>query len=331
MENGSGMRRVLAAAVAALALTGCGSSIAITVPPRTTTTRSPTASASSTAPVSSAPDSSAPIVAGMPSDVRERLQASGVYELVAGTPELTWKTLKNVVVVGNSSTWVNDVARAAERRVAPLSALDGVPVKSSYLFLVPGNDATAKKWDSGDMTTRDFDGVTIPGFRETDPSYIVVMAQHTYDDGSSIASDPDYLDSLVQHEMFHASTLVDGAGGGDTPEWVIEGYAEWAGQNVTSVKPRKAPPARLPSDDEVIDDSDYGYFRAFMFVRYLVQTYGKDKALTFYRAAIDPDQEDVPGAFKATFGVPFATAEAAWKAQFTREFRNYDADFEYDD
>lgn len=319
-----GRRFATVAVLVVATLTGCSTTITVRPPGPTT------AAATSTGPSSAAPSPSTVTVPGMPADVRQRLDASGVYELVAETPGLTWKTLNNVVVVGNSPTWVADVARAAERQVAPLAALTGQPVKGSYLFLVPANDATAKEWDSGDISTRDFDGVTIPGFRDVDPSYIVVMAQHTYDDGSSIVADHDYIDALVQHEMFHASTLVDGAGGGDTPEWIIEGYAEWAGQSVTSVKPRKAPPARLPSDDEVIDDSNHGYFRAFMFVNYLVHTYGKAKALAFFRAAIGPEQEDVPTAFQATFGTSLATATAAWQAQFTRQFRDYDAEYEYD-
>lgn len=328
------VRRFAALAVAAVTLSGCASTIVVAPPTATPTPAAasgPSGSGSLSPQASSSSSSGGNLVVGLPLPVRQRLNASGVYELVAATPELTWKTLDHVVVVGNSPTWVADVAEAAERRVAPLAQLTAQPVKDSYLFLVPANDETARDWDAGDGSTRDFDGVTIPGFRDTDPSYIVIMAQHTYDDGTSIASDPAYIDALVQHEMFHASTLTDGAGSGDTPEWVIEGYAEWAGQDVTSVKPSKAPPARLPSDDEVLDDKDYGYFRSFMFVRYLVQTYGRAKALAFYRAAVVPDQEDVPGAFRLTFGVPLATAVTAWSAQFTRQFRNYEAEFEYDD
>jgi hypothetical protein len=63
-----------------------------------------------------------------------------------------------------------------------------------------------------------------------------------------------------------------------------------------------------------VSDEVLAYREAGSFVRFLIDGYGLDRLLAFYRSGTSPDEtrEAIKGHFNTTFGVAFEEAEAEW-------------------
>lgn len=318
-------RRMGAAALTAavLSLTGCGAALTLPalpsapVSPAISTTRA--GSPSTSAPTPPAADGS--MRQGMPDEVVDRLTLSRIFLEVAEVKGLHYRVSSRTIGVGNTSPAVlQRVVAATDDAIPRIEALTGQHVQHKYLVLTGDNDGTVRKWTDG-TDVADADGVTMPYGKA---AWIVIPTSHAFDDGTPIVDDPDYLQHLMDHEVFHADTLPLDFDDPAVPEWMVEGYAEWAADQEIPAGPEKQPPARLPSDSEVLDDTDEGYFRSAMFVQYLTDRFGTDKALAFYRAMLVATHEPLAAEFQRVTGASFPQTVADWRRQFPRQFRSYD-------
>ncbi|PWJ24226.1 hypothetical protein ATK17_0314 [Branchiibius hedensis] len=327
-------RRTGAAALAAVAmsLTACGATITLPAIPTASVaaTSSPTSSAgaapSSATPSAAATSTDGSMRQGLPDEVVDRLTLSRVFLEVAEVKGLHYRISGRVVAVGNTSDSVlTTVTDAADESIPRIEALSGQHAKDKYLILAAADDSTAQKW-TGDSNVADADGITMPYGKA---AWIVIPTGHRFSDGGRVLDDDEYFTHVMDHEVFHADTLPVDFDDPSVPEWMVEGYAEWAANQEVSTGPEKEPPARLPSDTEVVDDTDDGYFRAGMFVQYLADRFGTSKALAYYRAMLVATHGSIAEEFHRATDADFTATVAAWQRQFHQQFVSFDPEWQW--
>ena len=303
-----------------MALTGCGTAITLpAIPAEPVTSTSP-------ATPSAAMTTDGSMRQGLPDEVVDRLTLSRVFLQVAEVKGLHYRVSSRVVAVGNTTdTVLEAVIDTADDSIPRIEALTGQHAKDKYLILAAADDSTAQKW-TGDSNVADADGITMPYGKA---AWIVIPTGHHFIDGGRILDDHDYFTHVMDHEVFHADTLPVDFDDPSVPEWMVEGYAEWAANQEVSTGPEKEPPARLPSDAEVRADTDDGYFRAGMFVQYIADRFGTSKALAFYRAMLVATHDPVAAEFHRATGADFTAAVTAWQHQFHDQFSSFDPDWQW--
>lgn len=134
---------------------------------------------------------------------------------------------------------------------------------------------------------------------------------------------------VLTHEVAHVATRR--ASGSEMPAWLVEGLADYIGYKeaevALSVAAREVRadvrsgrmPASLPADhdfDGSNPDLAQAYEQAWLAVSLLVETYGEQEVLRFYRA-VGADR-DVPGAqaVEQAFATHFGTSTAAFTGQW---------------
>ncbi|WP_291520617.1 hypothetical protein [Branchiibius sp. NY16-3462-2] len=323
-------RRTGAAALTAavMSLTACGAAITLPAIPSApvTTTNTAAPSTGSVTPSASAKSTDGSMRQGLPDEVVDRLTLSRAFVQVAEVKGLHYRISSRVVAVGNTTdTVLQKVTDTADESVPRIEALTGQHAKDKYLVLAAADDSTAQKW-TGDSNVADADGITMPYGKA---AWIVIPTGHHFTDGMRIIDDDDYFTHVMDHEVFHADTLPVDFDDPSVPEWMVEGYAEWAANQEVSTGPEKEPPARLPSDKEVVDDTDDGYFRAGMFVQYVADRFGTSKALAFYRAMLVATHDSLAVEFQRATGADYKATVTAWQHQFKEQFRSFDPDWQW--
>lgn len=317
----------VALAVAVTSLTACGATVTLpAIPPASVATTSTAAPSAGSATPSASATAEGSMRQGLPDEVVDRLTLSRVFLQVAEVKGLHYRISSRVVAVGNTTdTVLKTVSNAADDSIPRIEALTGQHAKNKYLILTADDDSTAQKW-TGDSNVADADGITMPYGKA---AWIVIPTGHRFTDGTRIIDDDDYFTHVMDHEVFHADTLPVDFDDPSVPEWMVEGYAEWAANQEVSTGPEKEPPARLPSDTEVVDDTDDGYFRAGMFVQYIADRFGTSKALAFYRAMLVATHDSLAAEFHRVTGADYKATVTAWQHQFKEQFRSFDPDWQW--
>lgn len=320
----------VALAAAAMSLSACGAAITLpAIPTASVATSAPSAGstpAASPTPSAAATTTDGSMRQGLPDEVVDRLTLSRVFLEVADVQGLHYRLSPRVVAVGNTTdTVLTTLVETANDSIPRIESLTGEHAKDKYLILAAANDSTAQKW-TGDSNVADADGITMPYGKA---AWIVIPTGHRFSDGGRVIDDDDYFRHVMDHEVFHADTLPVGFDDPSVPEWMVEGYAEWAANQEVSTGPEKEPPARLPSDTEVVNDTDDGYFRAGMFVQYVADRFGTSKALAYYRAMLVATHGSIAEEFHRATGADFKTTVAAWQHQFHEQFESFDPDWQW--
>ncbi|MYW05347.1 hypothetical protein [Streptomyces sp. SID3343] len=151
-------------------------------------------------------------------------------------------------------------------------------------------------------------------------------------DDEELSYDADFTRSLLRHEMTHAlvATLFRYSGAGETPTWLIEGFADWqadadrpiagslSARDIRTQVDRRKFTGKVPTDEDFeTDDTDrveHAYNLSHLAVRYLGDTYGAAKVGQFLTAAYAGTYDSVDIAMKTILGVEFEEFQTSWAA-----------------
>ncbi|TDC82150.1 hypothetical protein E1193_12670 [Micromonospora sp. KC606] len=129
------------------------------------------------------------------------------------------------------------------------------------------------------------------------------------------------LGELLRHELTHAASLTDRGHPGRQTWWLVEGLAEYAGADGAPVHRYEALEdvrrlvtggwngrldALAPTDTAPADRVGGSYGVAYLAVRHLVDRYGEQQMLEFFRAAV-LDRQPVDEAAERVFGDDWPT------------------------
>ncbi|WP_446217091.1 hypothetical protein [Micromonospora sp. IBHARD004] len=132
---------------------------------------------------------------------------------------------------------------------------------------------------------------------------------------------PTGVDDLLRHELTHAASLPDRGYSGRATWWLVEGLAEYAGADGQPVGRYDGLPevrklvrggwnGRLdglaPADDAADDRVGGSYGVGYLAVRHLVDRYGEQRVLDFFRAVVH-DGRSVEEASDQVFGEQWST------------------------
>ena len=95
------------------------------------------------------------------------------------------------------------------------------------------------------------------------------------------------LRETLVHEAVHALTM--SSAGAARPRWLVEGMAEYIGQDTVSTIERTSDHLvpRLPTDQQLLNDPDGRYYdAAWQFFRFLDERFGESKVTAFYEQAM---------------------------------------------
>lgn len=132
--------------------------------------------------------------------------------------------------------------------------------------------------------------------------------------GAGTMSEPS-LRIVVRHELFHYAARADTAA--DAPRWLAEGVADYVGRPETPLEPLKAegPIAwRLPSDADFTGPQlSAAYDRAWLFTRFVADTYGRPALRRLYLLACGPGHPDAAAAVSDVLGASLPDVLARWR------------------
>lgn len=119
---------------------------------------------------------------------------------------------------------------------------------------------------------------------------------------------------VLRHELFHYASRTDTAA--DAPRWMAEGVADYVGRPQTPVKGDTAIAARLPSDadfDTTGAQLSAAYDRAWLFARFVSDTYGPPALRRLYLLACRPGHPDAATAVSDVLGAALPEVLARWR------------------
>ncbi|WP_036455959.1 MULTISPECIES: hypothetical protein [Mycobacterium ulcerans group] len=179
-----------------------------------------------------------------------------------------------------------------------------VAAGSDEQFRTAAGGGTASQW-------ADIAAVTVA--ERFDPGSRAVAGQRIVFAPGAVKMSATALRIVLTHELFHYAARVDTAL--DAPRWLTEGVADFVARPTTS-RPAEAPPAALPSDDDLDIPGparSRAYDRAWWFTRFVADTYGTTKLRDLYLAACGPGHSDLPRAALEVLGTDAAGLLAGWQ------------------
>ncbi|MGW5673230.1 LuxR C-terminal-related transcriptional regulator, partial [Micromonospora sp. NPDC003776] len=190
----------------------------------------------------------------------------------------------------------------AAARVADRYAVDGAP-PDRYLVFYAGR-AEWQRWYGG-------------GRPKWTAGYAVGVGGGHHDVVLNAQSlSPTGVDDLLRHELTHAASLPDRGYSDRSSWWLVEGLAEYAGADGQPVDRYEglAEVRRLirggwngrldslaPADDAADDRVGAAYGVGYLAVRHLVDRYGEQRVLDFFRAVVD-ERKSMDAAADEVFG-----------------------------
>lgn len=224
-----------------------------------------------------------------------------------------WEVSDLAVAVGKRAVVATTPGRRAElpgllaqaeaaARVADRYAVNGAP-PDRYLVFYAGR-AEWQRWYGG-------------GRPKWTAGYAVGVGGGHHDVVLNAQSlSPTGVDDLLRHELTHAASLPDRGYSDRSSWWLVEGLAEYAGADGQPVDRYEglAEVRRLlrggwtgrldalaPADDASDDRVGGAYGVGYLAVRHLVDRYGEQRVLDFFRAVVD-ERRTVDAAAAEVFG-----------------------------
>ena len=131
--------------------------------------------------------------------------------------------------------------------------------------------------------------------------------------GASQMSAPA-LRIVLGHELFHYASRAQTAL--DAPRWLTEGVADYLGRPATALPVGGELPTALPSDADFATDGpqlSQAYDRAWLFARFVADSYGAPTLRELYQRACGPGHPDVPTALQDTLNATPEQVLARWR------------------
>lgn len=254
--------------------------------------------------------------------VLQRISNSGILFDLQGKPGLSDVTGRHAVVVGDEPRpRMQVVVDAADTAWGALKKLVGALPSAPGLVLTPRTDGELQQWSGLTTLISDVWGVTIPGKTSSQLPYVILDCAAPGVTKPHLIDDDLLIKHVVTHELFHAYTL-----GSDTPVaplWVVEGFAELAGQDAVALIPTSPPTTPVVPTDEQLRGKDAGdyYFIAWMLVSSLAGRFGTDSAMGFYKQLINSPGTSLEDASGKNFGFPWAKVVAQWKFGYADQLK----------
>lgn len=146
-----------------------------------------------------------------------------------------------------------------------------------------------------------------------DPSRRTVTGQRiVFAEGANAMSEAS-LRTVLRHELFHYASRADTTA--DAPQWLTEGVADYVGRPATPVT-RAATPAALPSDADLDAQGaqrSAAYDRAWLFARYVADSYSAPALRRLYLLACGPGHPDPTTAVSVALGTPLPDLLSRWQ------------------
>ncbi len=130
--------------------------------------------------------------------------------------------------------------------------------------------------------------------------------------GNTMSAGP--LRIVLRHELFHYASRADTAA--DAPRWLTEGVADYVGRPQTPVRGQEAMAARLPSDadfDATGQQLSAAYDRAWLFARFVADSYRPPTLRRLYLLACGPGHPDPATAVSVALGTPVQDVLSRWQ------------------
>lgn len=119
---------------------------------------------------------------------------------------------------------------------------------------------------------------------------------------------------VLRHELFHYASRADTAA--DAPRWLAEGVADYVGRPQIPVTGQAALATRLPSDEDFNATGQQlsaAYDRAWLFARFVADTYGPPTLRRLYLLACGPGHPDAATAVSAVLGTSVPDLLSRWQ------------------
>jgi hypothetical protein len=117
---------------------------------------------------------------------------------------------------------------------------------------------------------------------------------------------------VVRHELFHYAARADTAA--DAPRWLTEGVADYVGRPQPPTTGDADVAARLPSDaDFTSPQLSAAYDRAWLFARFVADSYGPPTLRRLYLLACGPGHPDAATAVSVVLGANLSDVLARWR------------------
>lgn len=123
---------------------------------------------------------------------------------------------------------------------------------------------------------------------------------------------------VLTHELFHFAARADTAA--DAPRWLLEGTADFVARGGEALPPHTAQSTELPNDaslDVAGDARSAAYDRAWLFTRFIADTYGVDGLRRLYIDACGPGHGDFAVAVERALGTDLIGLRADWARWLT--------------
>lgn len=130
--------------------------------------------------------------------------------------------------------------------------------------------------------------------------------------------DDKALRLVLTHELFHFAARADTAT--DAPRWLVEGTADFVARRDEALPVRTAQSTELPSDaslDAAGEARSTAYDRAWLFTRFVADTYGLDGLRRLYIDACGPNHGGFSVAVDRALGTDLIGLRAAWAQWLT--------------
>lgn len=219
-----------------------------------------------------------------PKAARAVLDRTGLESVVEST-RAKLAVGRHVVVVGDvGSPDLYQMALIGDLAVDEVDRIDGRHFGGRVLILAPATQDEYRAWGGAGYT--DAWGITKVPPQKDGSTWITLDLSKPGLTAATMEDDHTLLKEVIAHEMFHALTLKPG-GRARAPLWLIEGFAEVAGERMSRLAARTPPRrATLPTDTQIEQDP-YGYYMAGQIAAYIEQRSGR-RAMRFYFAAVSP-------------------------------------------
>lgn len=242
----------------------------------------------------------------------------GVHTLALGHP--------------GSEQLLSQLTDAVDAAVPRVSAVWGPGWQQQVVVLVPNGQTELDRLLGGTTELRNIAAVATAELMVAGSGYRPVGDRVAVNPPNFAKLGPLGRQVVLTHETMHVATRT--ATGPDVPTWLVEGLADYAGylgvpvSVATAARDLQAAvragrvPEALPTDaqfDGGNSDLAAVYESAWLAFRLLVDTYGRDAALRFYRAVGQSRGAGASAAVETAFSAVLGTTTAA----FTQAWRAY--------
>jgi len=252
-------------------------------------------------------------------------------QLVTPAPSRVRASTKSLVVADRTVRLTGLGGPASDRLLSRVASDIGAAVNAVEAFwgvdwsrdisvVAAGTDEEFRAAAGGGPASQWADIAAVTVVDRVDPVHRVAVGQRIVFAPGAANMNENALRIVLAHELFHYAARVDTAA--DAPRWLTEGVADFVARPQTPVPPDALPvPLTLPTDadlDAPGPQRSLGYDRAWLFSRFVADTYGATKLHDLYLAGCGVRHVDMPTALHDVLDVDPSGLLVGWHQWLTR-------------